>query len=407
MLFRSATMVCASAKGERKVPIDSFFTDYRKTCLKAGEILKEVVVAIPSATAGGRVLREWYKVSKRREMDISTVSACFVVRLDKQGTVTDARLAFGGVAATPIRAKKTEKALVGKPWDAKTVEVACRILAKEFTPLTDARGTKEYRAGVLVSLLKKFHAGESDGVDYDSTLPKVSDPKTLPPPHESGHKHVSGEAVYADDISLRRENALEVWYVTSPHAKAGIKRRDATEARKVPGVAAVLMAEDVPGLNDTGPVVHDEPLFADKEVCFHGQVVAVVVGETAEVCREAAAKVVVEYEKQKPILTVEEALAADSFHTPPNFMRRGDAAKGLKQAPLRMKGTFSFGGQEHFYLEMMAAYAEPGEDGAVQVVSSTQHPTEVQQCIGHILNIPAHKVTVSVPRMGEIGRAHV
>ena len=170
LLAHGATMVCASAKGERKVPVDSFFTDYRKTCLKVGEILKEVIVPIPSATVGGRVLREWYKVSKRREMDISTVSACFLVRLDKQGKVTDARLAFGGVAATPIRAKKTEKALVGKPWDAKTVEAACRILAKEFTPLTDARGTKEYRAGVLVSLLKKFHAGESDGVDYESTL---------------------------------------------------------------------------------------------------------------------------------------------------------------------------------------------------------------------------------------------
>jgi len=400
LLAHAATMVCASAKGERKVSVDSFFTDYRKTCLKAGEILKEVIVPIPSFKSGGRILREWYKVSKRREMDISTVSACFVVVLDKEGKVGGARLAFGGVAATPVRAKRTEKALLGKSWNEKNVEAACRVLATEFTPLTDARGTKEYRAGVLVSLLRKFFAGESDGIDYAAPLPKVSDPKTLPPPHESGHKHVNGEAVYADDISLRRENALEVWYVTSPHAKARIKRRDATEARKVPGVVAVLMAEDVPGLNDTGPVVHDEPLFAEKEVCFHGQLVALVVGETAEVCRAAAAKVVVEYEKQKPILTVEEAVASGSFHTPPNFMRRGDAAQGLKDASRKMKGTFSFGGQEHFYLEMNAAFAEPGEDGMVQVASSTQHPTEVQQCISHLLHIPANKVVVSVPRMG-------
>jgi len=400
LLAHGATMVCASTKGEWKVPIDSFFTDYRKTCLKAGEILKEVIVPIPSVKSGGRVLREWYKISKRREMDISTVSACFVVQLDKEGKVARARLAFGGVAATPVRAKKTEKALLGKPWNEATVEAACKVLATEFTPLTDARGTKEYRSGVLVSLLRKFFSGESDGIDYSAPLPKASDPQTLPPPHESGHKHVNGEAVYADDISLRRENALEVWYVTSPHAKARIKRRDATEARKVPGVTAVLMAEDVPGRNDTGPVVHDEPLFADKEVCFHGQLVALVVGETAEICREAAAKVVVEYEKQKPILTVEEAGAAGSFHTPPNFMRRGNAAKGLKEAPRTMKGTFSFGGQEHFYLEMNAAFAEPGEDGTVQVASSTQHPTEVQQCISHLLHIPANKVVVSVPRMG-------
>ena len=400
LLAHGATMVCASTKGERKVSVDDFFVDYRKTCLKSGEILREVIVPIPSAKAGERVLREWYKVSKRREMDISTVSACFVVHLDKADQVSAVRLAFGGVAATPIRAKKTEKALLGKRWDSKTVEVACKVLAKEFTPLTDVRGSGEYRSEVLVSLLRKFFSGESDGIDYEAPLPKASHPQILPPPHESGHKHVSGEALYTDDISLRRENALEVWYVTSPHAKARIKRRDATEARKVPGVLAVLMAEDVPGLNNTGPVIRDEPLFADQEVCFHGQLVALVVGETPEICREAAAKVVVEYEKQRAILTLEEAIEKNSFHTPPNFMRRGDASKGLKEAPHRMRGSFSMGGQEHFYLEMNAAFAEPGEDGTIQVVSSTQHPTEVQQCIGHILHIPANKVVVSVPRMG-------
>ncbi|MEI7720882.1 MAG: xanthine dehydrogenase molybdopterin binding subunit [Verrucomicrobiota bacterium] len=400
LLAHGATMLCATAKGERKVSADDFFVDYRRTCLKTGEILREVIVPIPMAKLGGRVLREWYKVSKRREMDISTVSACFVVHLCKDGMVTAARLAFGGVAATPIRAKKTEKAIVGKLWDEKTVEAACKVLATEFTPLSDTRGSREYRSEVLVSLLRKFFAGEGDGIDYEAPLSKASDPKTLPPPHESGHKHVSGEAVYADDISLKRENALEVWYVTSPHAKARIKRRDATEARKVPGVLAVLMAEDVSGLNNTGPVVHDEPLFADKEVCFHGQLIALVVGETAEICREAAAKVVVQYEKQKPILTVEEAIEKNSFHTQANFMRRGNAAKGLEEASKKMQGSLFIGGQEHFYLEMNAAFAEPGEDGAVHIASSTQHPTEVQQCVAHILHIPANKVVVSVPRMG-------
>ena len=116
-------MVCASAKGERKVSIDDFFVDYRKTCLKSGEILREVIVPVPTAEAGEKVLREWYKVSKRREMDISTVSVCFVVHLGKDGKVGGARLAFGGVAATPIRAKKTEKALLGKPLPSDKLEL--------------------------------------------------------------------------------------------------------------------------------------------------------------------------------------------------------------------------------------------------------------------------------------------
>ncbi|NDI17822.1 MAG: xanthine dehydrogenase, partial [Verrucomicrobia bacterium] len=198
LLAHGATMLCASAKGERKVSVDDFFVDYRKTCLKIGEILREVIVPIPLAQPEERVMREWYKVSKRREMDISTVSACFVVHLAKNGKVTAARLAFGGVAATPIRAKKTEKAILGKLWDKKTIEAACKVLATEFTPLSDARGSREYRSEVLVSLLRKFFAGEGDGIDYEAPLSKASDPKTLPPPHESGHKHVSGEAVYAD-----------------------------------------------------------------------------------------------------------------------------------------------------------------------------------------------------------------
>ncbi len=98
---------------------------------------------------------------------------------------------------------------------------------------------------------------------------------------------------------------------------------------RCPGVRAVLLAEDVPGLNDVGAVRHDEILLADKEVFYHGQIVALVVGETPEVCRAAAEKVVVEYEPLPPIFTIEEAIAADSFHTEPNFIRRGDVASAL------------------------------------------------------------------------------
>ena len=106
---------------------------------------------------------------------------------------------------------------------------------------------------------------------------------------------------------------LEVWPVCSPHAHAKILRRDASAARAMPGVRAVLLAEDVPGLNDVGAVRHDEILLADKEVFYHGQIVALVVGETQEICRAAAEKVVVEYEPLPPIFTIEEAIAAGQF----------------------------------------------------------------------------------------------
>src|SRR6185295_15540814 len=136
------------------------------------------------------------------------------------------------------------------------------------------------------------------------------------------------ESIYTDDFGARR-HMLEVWPVCAPHARAKILKRDASAAKMMPGVAAVLLAEDVPGLNDVGAVRHDEILLADKEVLYHGHIVALVVGETPEACRAAAAKVVVEYEPLPPIFTIEEAIAAGSFHSDPNYIRRGDISAAL------------------------------------------------------------------------------
>src|SRR6185295_10653262 len=129
-----------------------------------------------------------------------------------------------------------------------------------------------------------------------------------------------------------------------------------------------------------------------------GQIVALVVGETVEACRAAAEKVVVEYEPLKPVLTLRQALAEKSFHNEPNFSRRGSCDGALATAPLTLEGEFELGGQEHFYLESQAAWAERGEDGSVFVTSSTQHPSEVQQVVAHLLHLPANQVVVQCPR---------
>jgi xanthine dehydrogenase molybdopterin binding subunit len=210
---------------------------------------------------------------------------------------------------------------------------------------------------------------------------------------------VTGEAIYVDDETAGK-GWLEVWPVCSPHARATIKKRDATAARGMPGIRAVILAEDIPGGNNVGAVKRDEILLADKEILFHGQMVALVVGENQEVCRAAAEKVLVEYEPLKPILTLQEAVVARSFHNEPNFIRRGDVASALEKAPEVLAGTFKMGGQEHFYLETQAAWAECGEDGSMFVCSSTQHPSEVQTVVAHVLRVPANKVVVQSPRMG-------
>jgi xanthine dehydrogenase molybdopterin-binding subunit B len=167
----------------------------------------------------------------------------------------------------------------------------------------------------------------------------------------------------------------------------------------MPGVVAVLMTEDIPGHNNVG-THHDEPLFADKEIKYHGQVVAIVVGRSTKACREAAAAVEVDYEALEPLVGIKEAIARGSFHAPPHTLARGDWKAALGKSPLRLDGEFSFGGQEHFYLETQAAWAEAGEGGSVFVSSSTQHPTEIQAIVAEVIGQPRNKVVVQSPRMG-------
>ena len=396
LLALDAKVVLASPEGERTVPIDQFFVSYRKTSLLPGEILKAVIV--PRFASATTSIRRFIKVSKRREMDISAVAGAFAVQLDGDNVIAHARLAYGGVAAMPARARATEQALLGKRWRTDTCEEVLAILENEFTPISDLRGSASYRRGLIKTLLRKFFADEQTR-SPDAKIKRALVERDAAISHESAHKHVTGEAVYVDDHA-QREQMLETWPVCSPHAHARILRRDVSAARETPGVQVVLLAEDIPGLNDVGAVRHDEILLADAEAFYHGQIVALVVGETAEICRAAAAKVVVEYEPLPPIFTIEEAIEANSFHTEPNYIRRGDVAAGLADAPMTIDGEFSFGGQDHFYLETNACWAEAGEDGSVFISSSTQHPSEVQHIVAHVLKLPMHSVVVECPRMG-------
>ncbi|TAL05158.1 MAG: xanthine dehydrogenase molybdopterin binding subunit, partial [Verrucomicrobia bacterium] len=402
LLALGGKVVLASLNGERTLPIDEFFVSYRKTALQPGEVLKTILV--PRGASKPELTRKfaWFKVSKRREMDISTVAGAFLVDLDPANVIRHVRLGYGGVAAMPARAQKAEAALLGQTWSNETIQSVLPILRTEFTPISDVRGSAEYRAGLITSLLEKFFTGEPErGVHAASPLEHRSGLKSAlqTPPHESAHKHVTGEAIYTDDFAARK-NMLEVWPVCAPHARARILKRDASAAKTMPGIAGVFLAEDVPGLNDVGAVRQDEILLADKEVFYHGQIIALVVGETQEACRNAAAKILVEYEPLPPILTIEDAIAQKSFHTEPNFIRRGDVQGALKNSPQTLEGEFSLAGQEHFYLEMQAACAEQGEDGSMFVMSSTQHPSEVQHIVAHLLHVPVNHVVVQSPRMG-------
>ena len=212
-------------------------------------------------------------------------------------------------------------------------------------------------------------------------------------------KHLKGGSRFVDD-QIPRRGMLEVWPVVSPHASALLLRRDVSKARKLEGVRAILLAEDVPGLNHIGAIRDDEPLFADTNVFFCGQLIGLVIGESREVCRRAAALVEIDYQPLPSVLTIEQAIAMSSYHTEAQEIHSGDCEGELHNAARKIKGTVSSGGQEHFYLETQVALAEPMEGPEICVHVSSQHPSQIQALVADVLGCGKSEVRVVSHRIG-------
>ena len=217
--------------------------------------------------------------------------------------------------------------------------------------------------------------------------------------HDSAVLHVTGEARYTDDLP-EPEGLLHAAFGLSPVARGRLKALDLTAVAAAPGVIDVVTAADVIGANSVGPVIADEPILAERDLEFAGQAVFAVAAETVEQARRAVRLARFEIDELKPILTVDEAMAAKSFVLPPHQMKRGDTAKALARARHRLKGRIRVGGQDHFYLEGQIGLAIPGEDGDMVIYSSTQHPTELQHLVAHSLGQANHTITTEVRRMG-------
>jgi len=219
--------------------------------------------------------------------------------------------------------------------------------------------------------------------------------------HDSGPKHVAGAAEYIDDI-VEPVGTMHAYLALSTRAHAEIVGIDYAAVKAAPGVIGVLTGEDIPGENDVSPShKHDEPVFAIGKVHFWGQPLFAVIAETRDQARRAAHLAQVEYRDLPHVTDVRAAQAAGGkLVTDPLKLERGDVEAGLAAAPKRLKGSVVVGGQDHFYLEGQIALAIPGEDEDVTVHASTQHPSEVQLMVAHVLGIHLHSVTVNIRRMG-------
>jgi xanthine dehydrogenase large subunit len=224
-------------------------------------------------------------------------------------------------------------------------------------------------------------------------------------PHESAHLHVAGEAAYIDDLP-ELAGTLHCALGLSAVARGTLKGVALEPLRALPGVVDVLTAADIPGPNDCGSIVHDDPILADGELRYLGQPVFAVIARTREAARKAAAcaKLVLRVEALPPVLTPQDAHAKGQYVLPPMHLvrstRPGGARAAIDAAPRRLRGTFDVGGQEQFYLEGQISYAIPKEDGCMLVHCSTQHPSEMQHLVAHALGVHAHKVQVECRRMG-------
>jgi xanthine dehydrogenase large subunit len=217
-------------------------------------------------------------------------------------------------------------------------------------------------------------------------------------PHDSARGHVSGESVYIDDVAPAPGELLVDFY-HSPVARGRVRSLDLSEAARVPGVAGLYTHRDL-AHNRIGHALQDEPLLAEDVLTFIGQPVVVIAAESRAAIRAAKAAVRLDVEPLAPVLTIDEAIRQKDFIGETKTFRRGDVEQALAEAEHVLEGTFVCGGQDHFYLESQAALAVPDEFDTLTVHSSTQHPTEVQEVVAHLLGLPIHKVACVTRRMG-------
>ncbi|KAL1122173.1 hypothetical protein AAG570_003578 [Ranatra chinensis] len=416
--------------GIRVVPMDqTFWTGYRKNVVKEDEILTAIYIPYTEQSQYFEV----YKQAKRRDDDIAIVNAAFNLKLD--GTrITSISMAYGGMAPTTLLANTTALKLAGKTWSEETLNNAYTYLMEEL-PLDPGApgGMIQYRRSLTLSFFFKFYlsvcgqleregtkidippsykSGETklrnltpESSQYFTVIPSEQEKTDLvgrPIVHKSAFKQATGEAVYCDDMP-RFEGELYLCLVTSVRPHARIVSIDSSEALKVEGVVDFVCVRDVPSDNTWGPIEHDEEVFASNKVTCQGQVIGAIIAENYLIAQKAKKLVKIVYDDLNPvILTIEDAIREGSyFENCPMVTQRGDSEEAFKTAAHVVEGDMRVGGQEHFYLETQAVIAVPKkEDDEMEMYLSTQHPTEIQHLIGHVLGVPANRIVCKVKRLG-------
>lgn len=415
----------------RTVAAENFFLGYRKVDLASTEILLSVFLPW---TRPFEFVKE-FKQAHRRDDDIAIVNAGIRVCLEEKNekwVVSDASIAYGGVAPLSLSATKTKDYLIAKTWNNELLQGALKVLEKDILIKEDAPGGMvEFRRSLTLSFFFKFFLWvshqmegkssftESVSLSHLSAVQSFHRPSVIgsqnydiikqgtavgsPEVHLSARLQVTGEAEYTDDTPMPTAGLHGALILSQkPHAR--ILSIDDSGAKSSPGFAGIFYAKDVPGDNMIGPVISDEELFATEFVTCVGQAIGVVVADTYQHAKLAARKVHVQYEELPAILSIEDAVKCNSFH--PNTERcleKGDVdlCFQLGQCDRIIEGEVQIGGQEHFYLEPQSNLVWTMDGGnEVHMISSTQAPQKHQKYVSHVLGLPMSKVVCKTKRIG-------
>ncbi|MDU8885162.1 molybdopterin cofactor-binding domain-containing protein [Yeosuana sp. MJ-SS3] len=211
--------------------------------------------------------------------------------------------------------------------------------------------------------------------------------------------HVRGESLYVDDINVR-EGTFHAVVFDSPIAHGKIKGIDYSKAESLEGVERIFTYKDILGDNQIGGIIPDEHLFAEDEVHFWGQPIALIVAKTELIARQARRLINIDIEELPVITTAKEAKEKGSFINAPRSFNLGNTEKAFNDCEYIFEGETFSNGQEQLYIEAQGSYAEPLENGNIKITSSTQGPTAVQKTAARVLGLPMHKIEVDVTRLG-------
>jgi len=384
----------------------------------ASEVKNWTNPLLPFGETPKTIPEDQYKPSAYKFIPVKPVDHAFVVEEFKVG--------MGSMSFKTVCSPSAAENIVGKKWSSDLLEAVFAGFEKDAPvgPNTPG-GLADFRRAVLKSVFFKFFLSVSKTLYGDSAIPAEylsalseherhatkgqfgydDSPLTDTSAVNASVKHLAadkqcvGEAQYCDD-TIPRSLEVHCALITSKKAHALIKRIDTTKAMTFPGVVGIYTAKDIPGRNFVGEMPPGEELFASKEVHYVGYPIGIVAAETHEMARRAAEAVEVEYEELPAVLTIKEAIDANSFHCDWFEIKRGDIDEGMKKADYVIDGEVVLEGQDHFYLEPQSAIVTPGEDGEFEILSSTQNPHLTQMNCAEVLGVPANRVVAKIKRAG-------